>query len=88
MLDIEPGSPWENGSAESFNGRPRDELLEREASASLLEAQVPAKEWQRDYNDVRPHSALGYRTPAEYAAVCPRPDSATPPPGRGHTENG
>src|SRR5205085_3757051 len=62
-LYIEPGAPWENGYAESFNSKVRDELLNAEEFASLLEAQVLAKEWKRDYNHVRPHSSLGYRTP-------------------------
>lgn len=87
-LYIEPGSPWENGYAESFNGKLRDELLEREEFASLLEARVLAAAWRREYNEVRPHSSLGYRTPAEYGALCPRPDSAKPPPACGHNENG
>src|SRR5205085_6028719 len=77
-LYIEPGAPWENGFAESFNSKVRDELLNAEEFASLLEAQVLAKEWQREYNRVRPHSALGYRTPAEYSAMAPRADSAAP----------
>jgi putative transposase len=82
-LYIEPGSPWENGYAESFNSKVRDELLEREEFASLLEAQVLAREWRHDYNQVRPHSALGYRTPAEFGALGPRADSAPPTRPRG-----
>src|SRR5206468_9327191 len=77
-LYIEPGSPWENGYAESFNSKVRDELLNAEEFGSELEAQVLAKEWRRDYNQVRPHSSLGYRTPAEYGAMAPRADSAAP----------
>jgi putative transposase len=87
-LYIEPGAPWENGYAESFNSKVRDELLNAEEFASLLEAQVLGKEWKRGYNHERPHSSLGYRTPAEYGALCPRADSAKPPPSRGHTGNG
>jgi putative transposase len=75
-LYIEPGAPWENGYAESFNGKVRDELLNAEEFGSLLEAQVLAREWRRDYNQVRPHSSLGYRTPAEFGEMCPRADSA------------
>ena len=75
-LYIEPGAPWENGYAESFNSKVRDELLNAEEFTSLLEARVLAKEWKRDYNHVRPHSSLGYRTPAEYGAMVPRADSA------------
>jgi transposase InsO family protein len=75
-LYIDPGAPWENGYAESFNGKVRDELLNAEEFGSLLEAKVLAKEWRREYNHVRPHSSLGYRTPAEYGAMVPRADSA------------
>jgi putative transposase len=77
-LYIEPGAPWENGYAESFNSKVRDELLNAEEFATLLEAQVLAKEWKRAYNEERPHSSLGYRTPAEFGAQCPRADSAKP----------
>ena len=75
-LYIAPGAPWENGYAESFNSKVRDELLNAEEFGSLLEAKVLAKGWRREYNHVRPHSALGYRTPAEYGAMVPRADSA------------
>jgi transposase InsO family protein len=75
-LYIAPGAPWENGYAESFHGKLRDELLEREEFANLLEARVVARAWKEEYNTVRPHSALGYRTPAGFAASCPRADSA------------
>jgi transposase InsO family protein len=61
---IEPGSPWENGYVESFNGKLRDELLDGEVFDTLREAQVLIEEWRRHYNRVRPHSALGYRPPA------------------------
>jgi putative transposase len=64
---IEPGSPWQNPSVESFGGRLRDELLAVEAFTSLLEARVLVEDWRIEYNTVRPHSALGYRTPAQYA---------------------
>ena len=63
-LFIQPGSPWENGYCESFNGRLRDELLAREQFTTLLEAQVLIERWRRHYNTVRPHSSLGYRAPA------------------------
>src|SRR5437763_7287360 len=75
-LYIEPGAPWENGYAESFNSKVRDELLNAEEFASLLEAEVLGKAWKQEYNHVRPHSSLGYRTPAEFGASCPRADSA------------
>jgi transposase InsO family protein len=66
-LYIEPGSPWENGYIESFNGKLRDELLGREIFDTLLEAKVLIERWRKDYNHVRPHSALGYRPPAPEA---------------------
>jgi transposase InsO family protein len=64
---IEPGSPWENGYIESFNGKLRDELLDREIFDTLLEAKVLIERWRREYNTIRPHSALGYRPPAPEA---------------------
>ncbi len=72
-LYIEPGSPWENAYTESFNGRFGDELLKREEFASVLEAKVLVEEYREHYNHRRPHSALGYRTPLEFAASCVRP---------------
>ncbi len=72
-LFIEPGSPWENGYIESFNGKFRDELLNREIFMSLQEAQVLVERWRREYNSVRPHSSLGYRPPAPEAVEPRRP---------------
>jgi transposase InsO family protein len=66
-LYIEPGSPWENGYVESFHGRLRDELLNGELFDTLWETQVLLKQWRREYNAFRPHSALGYRPPAPEA---------------------
>ena len=63
-LFIEPGSPWENGYNESFNGKLRDELLNREIFYTLEEAKVLIEEWRKQYNTIRPHSSLGYRPPA------------------------
>jgi putative transposase len=63
-LYIEPGSPWENGYCESFNGKLRDECLNGEIFYSLKEAQIVIEQWRVEYNTVRPHSALGYRPPA------------------------
>jgi putative transposase len=71
-LYIEPGSPWENGYVESFNGKLRDELLDSELFDTLLEARVLVERWRQDYNRVRPHSSLGYRPPAP-EAVLPGP---------------
>ncbi len=73
-LFIEPGSPWENGYIESFNGKLRDELLNGEIFYTLREAQVIIEGWRREYNTVRPHSSLGYRPPApETVQWPPRP---------------
>lgn len=65
---IELGSPWQNGFAESFHSRFRDEFLDRELFNSTLEAQVRTRLWRRWYNEERPHSSLGYQTPREFAA--------------------
>lgn len=67
-LYIEPGSPWENPFIESFNGRLRDEFLNMNLFRSVFEAQALADMWLREYNEFRPHSSLGYRTPREFAA--------------------
>ncbi|GAA2394567.1 hypothetical protein GCM10009855_37380 [Gordonia cholesterolivorans] len=64
---IDPGSPWQNGWIESFNGRLRDELLNSWRFDSLLEAQVITEDWRTDYNTARPHSAHGELSPAEFA---------------------
>jgi transposase InsO family protein len=66
-LDIEPGSPWENGYCESFNGKLRDECLKGEIFYSLKEAQTVIEQWRVEYNTQRPHSALGYRPPVPAA---------------------
>ncbi len=67
-LYINKGSPWENGYVESFNGKLRDELLNRELFLSLAEARYVLDEWRLDYNHRRPHSALDWQTPAAFAA--------------------
>ena len=77
-LYIEPGSPWENGFCESFNGKLRDECLNGEIFYSLREAQVVIEKWRIHYNTKRPHSALGYRPPAPLT-IAPNP---TPLDGR------
>jgi transposase InsO family protein len=69
-LYIEPGSPWENGFAESFHSRLRDEFLGTEVFESLAAARKLTQVWRNDYNDHRPHSSLGYVTPLEFAARC------------------
>jgi transposase InsO family protein len=68
-LFIEPGSPWENGYIESFNGKLRDELLNREIFTTLTEAKVLIEQWRQEYNHIRPHSSLGYRPPAPEAIL-------------------
>jgi putative transposase len=71
-LYVAPASPWQNGYAESFHGKFRDEFLNREQFESLAQAQALGTLWKGDYNTERPHSSLGYMTPAEYAAECER----------------
>jgi transposase InsO family protein len=66
---IAPASPWENGYAESFHSRLRDELLNVELFGNVAEAKALAERWQLDYNHRRPHGSLGYRTPAEFASI-------------------
>ena len=66
---IEPGSPWENGYCESFNGRMRDELLNGEIFYSLREAQIIIEQWRNHYNTKRPHCGPGYRPPAPEAIL-------------------
>ena len=68
-LFITPGSPWENGYNESFNGKLRDEFLNTEVFYTLKEAQVLIEQWRRHYNEVRPHSSLGYRPPSPVAKI-------------------
>ncbi len=75
-LYIEPGSPWENGYCESFNGKLRDECLNGELFYSLKEAQIVIEKWRMEYNTERPHSSLGYRPPAP-AAGKPYPPPRT-----------
>ena len=66
---IPPGQPWKNGFVESFHDKFRDECLQREWFQSLVEAQVVIERWRKHYNTRRPHSALGYQTPAQFAAA-------------------
>jgi putative transposase len=78
-LYIEPGSPWENGYAESFHARLRDELLNVEVFETVAEARTLATQWRLEYNHRRPHSSLGYRTPAAFAASLAEPPVAALP---------
>jgi putative transposase len=64
---IDPGKPWQNGFAESFNSRLRDEFLDGEVFYGVKEAQVRLSSWRRYFNEERLHSSLGYQTPAEFA---------------------
>lgn len=76
-LFIEPGSPWENGYVESFNGKLRDELLDGEIFYTLREAKVLIEQWRQHYNTVRPHSSLGYNPSAPEALAPVETYSAT-----------
>jgi transposase InsO family protein len=69
-IPVAPASPWENGFIESFHSRLRDEFLDREEFESVADAQSQANAWRHEYNTVRPHSSLGYQTPAEFSAHC------------------
>jgi putative transposase len=71
-LYVAPASPWQNGFAESFHSKLRDEFLDREEFESEPQAQELGALWKGEYNTERPHSSLGYMTPAEFAATCPR----------------
>jgi len=71
LLFIEPGSPWENGYIESFNGKMRDELLNGEIFYTLKEARIIIEMWRKEYNTIRPHSALGYQPPVPEAILIP-----------------
>ena len=85
---IEPGSPWENGYNESFNGRLRDELLDGEMFYTLTEAKAIIEDWRLHYNHIRPHSSLGYKPPAPMAAVSGELHSAAlHKPHHSHTTN-
>jgi len=75
---IAPGSPWENGYAESFHSRLRDEFLGLEIFDSLPAARALTAAWREDYNHCRPHGSLGYQTPAEFAAACAASTPAAP----------
>ncbi len=75
-LSIEPGSPWENGFAESFHSRFRDECLAQEIFDGLHDARAITPASQEDYNHRRPHGSLGFQTPAGFAAACPASASA------------
>ncbi len=77
-LYIEPGSPWENGYAESFHSRLRDEFLAVEVFENLASARALTAAWREDYNHHRPHGSLGYQTPSQFAAACAASAPAAP----------
>ena len=84
-LFIEPGSPWENGYIESFNGKLRDELLNAEVFLHIDEVRYVVDRWRMDYNHYRPHSSLDYMSPAAFAAIAknrsgPRSENFPPAP--------
>ena len=70
MALIDPGKPWQNGTAESFNGKFRDECLSMEWFRNRVEAKVVIEQWRQHYNEVRPHSSLGNKTPAAFKKQC------------------
>lgn len=78
-LPVAPAHPWENGFIESFHSRMRDEFLEREEFESASEAQARATWWRREYNRIRPHSGIGYKTPLEFGTECDRGLHGQPP---------
>jgi putative transposase len=71
-LYVAPGSPWQNGYAESFQSKLRDEFLNREEFESEVQARALGSLWKEEYNTERPHSSLEYRTPDEFASTCRR----------------
>ena len=84
LLHIQPGKPMQNGHVESFNGRLRDECLNANWFLNMNDARYKIEQWRTEYNNERPHSSLGYRTPDEYARTCSEPTSgmAAIPPDR------
>jgi transposase InsO family protein len=81
-IPVAPASPWENGYSESFNSRFRDEFLEIQEFESVADAREKAAWFRREYNTVRPHSSLGYKTPKEFSDECDRKTHDQPPRGK------
>jgi putative transposase len=77
LLPVAPASPWENGFVESFHSRLRDEFLDRSVFENVADAKAQADAFKREFNTVRPHSSLGYKTPREFAATCGGPKAAS-----------
>lgn len=78
-IPVAAGSPWENGYIESFHSRLRDEFLEREVFESVPDAQAQGRWFRREYNTIRPHSSLGYKTPKQFSDECDRGRHGQPP---------
>jgi putative transposase len=78
-IPVAPGSPWENGLVESFHGKARDEFFERHDFESVADARAKARWYRREYNRVRPHSGLGYKTPQAFSDECDRGLHGQPP---------
>jgi len=78
-IPVAPASPWENGFIESFHSRLRDEFLDREEFESVVDAQAKATWWRREYNTIRPHSGIGYKTPSDFSQECDRGLHGQPP---------
>jgi len=85
-IPVAPASPWENGFIESFHSRLRDEFLNQEEFESASDAQSKAAWWRREYNTIRPHSGIGYKTPREFSAECDR--GLHEQPDRGQVDHG
>ena len=95
LLAVAPGKPMQNGYVESFNGRMRDELLNESLFFGLDHARNAIAEWREDFNTARPHSSLGYQTPAAFAEAFTATgsdaaliDGSAPPPVAQPTPNG
>jgi transposase InsO family protein len=78
-IPVAPARPWENGFIEAFHSRLRDEFLEREEFESAEDAQARASWWRREYNTIRPHSGIGYKTPQQFSRECDRGLHGQPP---------
>ena len=78
-IPVAPASPWENGYIEAFHSRLRDEFLEREEFETVAEAKAKGAWWRREYNTIRPHSSLGYKTPKKFSGECDRGRHGQPP---------
>lgn len=78
-IPVAPASPWENGFIESFHSRLRDEFLDRDEFESVADARAKSQWWRREYNRIRPHGGIGYKTPQEFSVECDRGLHGPPP---------